>query len=366
MVLSHPEAIPRRPHQQSSQLGQLHLSSSARLIGLQIGGASEGEGCDICVNEPSFIPAEISTTERAEHRQQPSISDMATPAKRTFTYKTVGKLELPFDLYLPENASKSPVMLWFHGGGLLQGHRSGLSPHLLRAVNKYNLAFISADYRLAPQVGVKEIYEDVRDCVKFIREQLPSKSGLQDAIDANRLAVSGGSAGGYLAYLAGLYVEPKPKVILPIYPITDPLGQFFTTPQHPAFGRPEPEIAPLKPFIDESTEVVANNAPDSPRSRMYDYMLMGANLAALLKVEGTDKTWRVPKMIYERGLPPTYVVHGDIDCAVGVEQADEAVGVAVGHGIETVYERMHNVDHLFDKDEKVELEKMYEFALKHL
>lgn len=152
---------------------------------MQIGGASEGEGCDICVNEPSFIPAEISTIERAEHRQQSSSSDMATPAKRTFTYKTVGKLELPFDLYLPENASKSPVMLWFHGGGLLQGHRSGLSPHLLRAVNKYNLAFISADYRLAPQVGVKEIYEDVRDCVKFIREQLPSKSGLQDAIDAN-------------------------------------------------------------------------------------------------------------------------------------------------------------------------------------
>lgn len=38
---------------------------------------------------------------------------------KTITYKTVGKLEIPLDLYLPQNAEKVPVLLWFHGGGLL-------------------------------------------------------------------------------------------------------------------------------------------------------------------------------------------------------------------------------------------------------
>lgn len=49
-----------------------------------------------------------------------SLDTMSTikPTK-TITYKTVDKLEIPLDLYLPDNADKVPVLLWFHGGGLL-------------------------------------------------------------------------------------------------------------------------------------------------------------------------------------------------------------------------------------------------------
>lgn len=85
-----------------------------------------------------------------------------------------------------------------------------------RGVQKYGYACISADYRLAPQVSVGEIREDVKDCIKFIREKLSSHVH-KDALDTSRLAVSGSSAGGYLSLLAGLYAEPKPNVILPIY-----------------------------------------------------------------------------------------------------------------------------------------------------
>ena len=38
---------------------------------------------------------------------------------QTITYKQVGKLEIPLDIYLPDKANKAPVLLWFHGGGLL-------------------------------------------------------------------------------------------------------------------------------------------------------------------------------------------------------------------------------------------------------
>jgi acetyl esterase/lipase len=288
-----------------------------------------------------------------------------SPPKRTFTYKKVDKLEIPLDLYLPEDAKSVPILLWFHGGGLLQGIRSSVSPHMLRAVQKHNLALISADYRLAPQVGVKDIYEDVRDCVAFIRNQMPGKVG-EGVIDASRVAVSGSSAGGYLAFLAGLYVEPKPQVILPIYPITDPLGRFFTTPQPPALGGSEPDVESVKPYTDPSAQVVASSEPTSKRGGMYGYMLKSANLADLLGVKKGDDTWRVARKVYERGLPPTYVVHGDADTAVGVEQADEVVGVMVGLGKEVVYERLHGVEHLFDKAEDAELDKMYEWLLKHL
>jgi acetyl esterase/lipase len=41
-----------------------------------------------------------------------------TPAK-TVTYKTIRDLSIPMDIYLAENAHKAPILLWFHGGGLL-------------------------------------------------------------------------------------------------------------------------------------------------------------------------------------------------------------------------------------------------------
>ena len=294
---------------------------------------------------------------------------MASPKPQTIIYKTVNKVEIPFDLYLPENPKNVPVLLWFHGGGLLQSKRTNVSPHMLNAITKYNIALISADYRLAPQVGVADIYEDVRDCISFIRHDLPQHidgGAGKDAVDVTRLAVSGSSAGGYLAFLAGLYIEPKPKIILPIYPITDPLGTFFTTSQPHPFGGPRTDPEPLASFLDPDGEVVVNNENDSQRNQLYFYMLQEANLASLLHMKPGDDTYRIAKKVYERRLPPTYVVHGDDDHAVGVEQADEVVGVMVGLGMEVEYERLHGVDHLFDREERYDLANMYKFMTKHL
>jgi len=150
---------------------------------------------------------------------------------QTLVYKTVGKLQIPLDIYLSKDTKNAPVLLWFHGGGLLQGRRDSMAPHMRKAVQQYGLAVISADYRLAPQVGVAEILEDVKDCIYYIRTDLQGQLDQKDAVDVSRLAVSGSSAGGYLALLAGLYVDPKPNVLAPIYPITDPLGSFCTTSQ---------------------------------------------------------------------------------------------------------------------------------------
>lgn len=309
---------------------------------------------------------------------------MASSTKpQTITYKSVKSLQIPFDVYLPANPKSVPVLLWFHGGGLLQGRRDGPVPHLVRSVKKYNHALISADYRLAPETGVSGICDDVTDCVAFIR----NPSGLRkhigdDVVDVNRLAVAGGSAGGYLAFLAGLYCEPKPNVILPVYPITDPLGYFFTTAQPRPLFQPAGEVdkstvvsrEQVAPFLDPNGEVVANNDPKSQRSMMYYYMLQEANLAELWGLntatgayeDAANDRWRIAKALPKRRLPPTYVVHGDVDRAVGVEQSDEVVGAMLGEGLEVRYERLRGRDHVFDRDEKVDLAAMYDFMHSHL
>lgn len=192
-----------------------------------------------------------------------------TPSK-TLVYKKVGDLEISLDIYLPSERTSNPpgCLLWFHGGGLIQGHRNAIAPHMRRAASKYNICVISADYRLAPQATIEEIASDVYDCVKFIRKDLTSQLDGKP-VDTSRLAVSGSSAGGYLALLAGINAEPKPNVIVPIYPITDPLGTFFTNPQPPPMGRPSVEREAVVEFLDPNAKQVANNPKGGARGDMY-------------------------------------------------------------------------------------------------
>lgn len=106
---------------------------------------------------------------------------------------------------------------------MTSGHRNQLPPWLRKAATKYSICVVSADYRFAPQIGIASALEDVTDSVRFCRLDLASHLDSPEAINPLlRLAVSGSSVGGYLALLAGLYVDPKPNVLAPIYPITDP------------------------------------------------------------------------------------------------------------------------------------------------
>ena len=50
--------------------------------------------------------------------------------RRTYTYKTVGNLEVKADVYLPHvdgaaGSHRRPVLLWIHGGALIMGDRGG-------------------------------------------------------------------------------------------------------------------------------------------------------------------------------------------------------------------------------------------------
>ena len=203
------------------------------------------------------------------------------------------------------------------------------------------------------------------DCLAFVRDSLqahvPRDSGLE--LDPERIAVSGSSAGGYIAFMAGLHSD-IPKVLLPIYPMTDPWGDFFTNPQ---LVKEPVATATVAPFLDKDAPAVADNDPNGPRQKMYDYMLQEANLARLWDVQPGDDRLIVPLAIRKKGaFRPCYVVHGDGDIRVGVEQADEAVEALKAVGCEVVYERPVGLEHTFDADPKYTMSDMYAFLYKHM
>src|SRR5262249_54768342 len=130
--------------------------------------------------------------------------DAADPpfTKTTHTYKTAGETKVQADVYRHEDDRVRPVLVWFHGGALIVGSRTGVPKQLLDLCRAEGYALVSFDYRLAPEVKLPDVLQDVQDAFKWLREQGPKSLHL----DPDRVVVSGGSAGGYLTLLSGVHV----------------------------------------------------------------------------------------------------------------------------------------------------------------
>jgi acetyl esterase/lipase len=111
--------------------------------------------------------------------------------------------DLKLDLYLPQlppGAAPPPVVVYMHGGGWVQGIRSGPSGVAFALeLSAEGWAFASIDYRLAPAHPAPAAIEDAKLAVRFIRSR-----AAEWIVDAERIVAMGNSAGGHLAAMLGL------------------------------------------------------------------------------------------------------------------------------------------------------------------
>jgi acetyl esterase/lipase len=121
---------------------------------------------------------------------------------RTYVYKKAGGLEIKADVFRPSDESRRPIVVWIHGGALIMGSRRGLGGPIRKLLLESGYVVVSIDYRLAPESKLPAIIEDVEDSFRWIRgEGAKLFHG-----DPSKLAVAGGSAGGYLTLVTGYRV----------------------------------------------------------------------------------------------------------------------------------------------------------------
>lgn len=100
------------------------------------------------------------------------------------------------DVYTPEEPAQGlPVMFWLHGGGWQTGDKSdvALKPKVLTG---RGFVFVSANYRLLPQVEMDELTADVAASFGWVYKNIARYGG-----DPNRIFIGGHSAGAQLAAL---------------------------------------------------------------------------------------------------------------------------------------------------------------------
>lgn len=153
-----------------------------------------------------------------------------------YTYKTVGEDKLQLYVDAPKGhtaGDKVPAVVFFHGGGFKTGSVNQFKKQAEYLAERGMVA-IRVRYRLTKEKGVevKDCVEDAISAMRWVRDHA-KKLG----VDPDRIAASGGSAGGYLSVATLLvdFVSAK----------TDPAG-VSAKPNvlvlfNPGFGSPKTE-----------------------------------------------------------------------------------------------------------------------------
>jgi len=132
-----------------------------------------------------------------------------------------GEPDITVRIYRPVNAAGAlPGIYFIHGGGMILGNVAGEDPVASKLCDEVGAVVVSVEYRLAPESPHPAPAEDCYAGLVWA-----AKNAAELGIDADRLAIYGGSAGGGLAIATALMARdrggPALKFMMPIYPMID-------------------------------------------------------------------------------------------------------------------------------------------------
>ena len=194
-----------------------------------------------------------------------------------------GGRDLHADVYRPAAANGTGVLM-IHGGGWRMGSKDMLPPQA-NALAGHGFTCVAVEYRLTPEAPWPAQINDVKAAMRWFRANAAALG-----VAADRLAVSGNSAGGHLALL-----------------LAGTVG-------HEAF-----EGNGGNAGVDTSVAAVIAVYP--PVSFHLGERTSGANAAAALLGSGAsaaDARAASPIEHVHRGFPPTFFLHGNADTVVPV------------------------------------------------
>ena len=257
--------------------------------------------------EPKLINRLKEQDDRANH---PIDSKNFVQRFSDFSFLEKSRKE-KLDVYIPSGEWKNnrPAVLFIHGGGFKGGDKA-----------EYRSASVSADLARAGYVAVSCNYvlstkdkpgawpQNIADCREAVRWMRKNASDL--GIDPQRIAVAGGSAGGYLALMVGLTDEKSE------------LG-----------GDP-------KATISSKVSAVIN---------MYGVTSSGKHGKEMLANLGTDADKIFSPMTYVTSKSvPVLILHGTADKTVDIKESKNLEVALIKNKVDYNFVEIEEAEHTFD------------------
>ena len=250
------------------------------------------------------------------------------------------KGQIPIRIIRPKGSTETlPVIVYFHGGGLVLGDFSTFD-RLARAIaNGANAAVVFVDYTRSPEARYPVAIEEDYTAMVYIAE-----SGKQLNLDSSRLAIAGDSVGGNMAAVVSLLAKQRkgPKIGFQtlFYPVTDAnfntssyqqfaTGHWLTKEAMKWFwdnylpdkeARKQPTASPLMASVDQlkglPPALVITNEYDVLRDEgeAYAHKLMEAGVrTTAVRFLGT-----IHDMVMLNALANTPSARGAVDLACGM------------------------------------------------
>jgi acetyl esterase/lipase len=281
----------------ASALGLAHMVRQSRRAADVLDDALvDGLGIDYVEQlDEAPDPADLATPWRKLARPF-DFRDDAVRVIRNLPYSEAGRRG-HLDIYLPagdDAITDAPVLLQVHGGAWTVGQKEHQARPLMNRMAAKGWICVAINYRLSPRDPWPAHIVDVKRAIAWVRENIADHGG-----DPDYLVITGGSAGGHLAALAAL--TPG-----------DPEWQ-------PGFEDADTSVRAAVPFYgvyDFAGSTGLANAIGM-RDAFLGPRVMGA-------------TWQDAPDVYEAAspilritpdAPDFFVIHGDLDSLVAVDQA---------------------------------------------
>jgi acetyl esterase/lipase len=237
-----------------------------------------------------LLPSSALLAQRPPEEAAPFAAYLATGTQVSpnITYLTASGVELKLDVYRPRTTTGAlPTAVLLHGGGYrIQSTKEAFAlnviPWLQMGWNAINVEYRSSGVALAPAA-----VEDVRCALRWV-----TQNAKQYNVDPNRIVITGASAGGHLASIAGMIPESA--------------GLDRRCP-----GREPLKVAAIISWygIFDYTVLV----DDPVRDYAMSWIGPQPNRMEIARL--------VSPMTYVRaGVPPTMHIHGDADMTVPYDQ----------------------------------------------
>ena len=281
----------------ASALGLAHMVRQSRRAADVLDDALvEGLGVDYVEQlDAAPDPADLATPWRSLARPF-DFRDDAVRVIRNLPYSEAGRRG-HLDIYLPardDAVADAPVLLQVHGGAWMLGAKEHQGRPLMNRMAAQGWVCVAINYRLSPRDPWPAHIVDVKRAIAWVKDNIGAYGG-----DPEYLAITGGSAGGHLAALAAL----------------TPGDEQF----QPGFEDADTSVQAAVPFYGVYDFAGSTGLANAVGMR-----------DAFLGPRVMQTTWQDAPDLYEAAspilritpdAPDFFVIHGELDSLVAVDQA---------------------------------------------